>query len=230
MIRKPSNNKQQQANQSSVIYPYRDNQKESTESLNTTETSTYTDVQYDYIDRFIERKQEVLAQAKQRFNALIDEYVEEEIARQQGISEHELQEVLAIEVPPYIDYHEEMRKLGYPNIYPGCLEVVPDLDYMANHYLQAWEYAFDSLLEDSGYRKEEFAKVLDYYYSDVRQIATEFFLENQRTDPRLLVLKAYSVIKDSFLEYGERYQEEKEKVYKFVNNPNNTGKRRKNNE
>lgn len=178
----------------------------------------------DPIGQFIEQKKISLGRYTQRFDKLIDDYIEEQVAIRRETLEQAKLKVLEVELPPYIDYHAAMNELGY-DLAKGELKVIPDLDFMENHYFQTWERAFERIVEENGKRGQGIVKLLDIMAHDIRLQAIDTFVKRQFENPFDIVMDARSILEQTIREYGERYDEEQEKVYRFSNKPEATGKR-----
>lgn len=180
----------------------------------------------DVLGEFIQRKRNTLNTSVKRFDKLIDDYIEEQVEIRRETIKREREKVLEVDLPPYIDFEAEMNNLGYA-LRKGQLKVVPDLDFMANEYFQWWERTFYGIVEGSGFRREGLYKMLERMAFDVRDIAIQTFIERQHEDPRNICAGAWHILEREIAEYGERYEEEKNKVYSLTNKPNATGRREK---
>lgn len=180
----------------------------------------------DTINQFVSRKRKKLKRNVKRFHSLVDDYVAEQVEIRKQIIQEEREKFLEIEMPPYIDYEAEMYRIGFP-LRKGELKVIPDLDFMENHYFRAWDSAYYNVLEEAGYRGDGLRKLLDKMSYNMRDLAVQTFVERQFEDPWRIVADARRLIEREIIEYAERYAEEKAKVYAFENKPNATGKRSK---
>lgn len=179
----------------------------------------------DPIEAFVQRKKDTLKRSVHRFDKLIDAYVEEQVQIRRETIKREREKFLQIELPPYVDYEEEMSALGY-NLRKGQLKVIPDLDFMANEYFQWWERAFQNILSDSGRKQGGLEKMLGVMSYDLHDLAVQTFIERQHEDPRSICADARRLIEREITEYGERYAEEKAKTYALTNKSTATGRRK----
>lgn len=180
----------------------------------------------DPIGDFIRRKRDILVREVKRFDKLIDAYVDEQVAIRKEIIRKERERVLDIELPAYVDYVQEMNKLGY-NLRNGELKVVPDLDFMANEYMQGWSRSLEQVVISSGFREKGLRKMLERMAFSIWELAVDTFVENQHEDPRNILARCYKLIEQSIAEHGEQYDRQKKEVYAFENKPGATGQRPK---